>query len=272
MSTRRRRSGKQSSPPFPGLGRTTLIEFNGIARSAKTRSCMKVLRPRTGPGIIRSKRRSQSLDEFNIDHVTPGIANLRSIGLPAMRNTAARQLRIQPRTRGGVFWHRKIYPSPMWLDGFYMGEPFCTEYSKDFGEDNWNDIADQFVWMEKPVRDPKKGFLYRAWDESKEQRWANKQTRQSPHFWGRAMVWYAMALGDSLAHFPKDHPRRKEVIDILNRWVTAIEKVQDPKSGVWRTFSHLAERKRTASSVQLPQCSFLPLPAAFALDTCRKGQ
>lgn len=79
----------------------------------------------------------------------------------------------------------------------------------------------------------KKGLLYRAWDESKEQRWANKQTRRSPNFWGRAMGWYAMALVDSLAHFPKDHPRRKEVIDILNRGVTAIEKVQDPRSGVW---------------------------------------
>ena len=51
-------------------------------------------------------------------------------------------------------------------------------------------------------------------------------------FWGRAMGWYAMAIVDVLDHFPKNHPKRQALIDILNREMTALEKVQD-KSGTW---------------------------------------
>lgn len=179
------------------------------------------------------------LEEYNIDHVTPALAMMtlyRSTGQEKYKKMAElfrSQLKTHPRTKEGGFWHKKIYPWQMWLDGLYMGEPFYAEYSKVFGEDNWDDIANQFVWMEKHAVDPKTGLLYHGWDESKEQKWANKQTGQSPHFWGRAMGWYAMAIVDTLDSFPKDHPRRKELVAILDRLATAITKVQDPKSGVW---------------------------------------
>jgi len=179
------------------------------------------------------------LEEYNIDHITPGIAMMtmyRVTGQEKYRKIVEllrSQLKTHPRTNEGGFWHKKIYPSQMWLDGLYMGEPFYAEYSAVFGEDNWKDIANQFVWMEKNALDPKTGLLYHGSDESRQQQWANKETGQSPHFWGRAMGWYAMGLVDTLEHFPKDHPRRKDLIGILNRLVVAVEKVQDPKSGVW---------------------------------------
>lgn len=179
------------------------------------------------------------LEEYNIDHITPGLAMMtlyRITGQEKYRKMAEllrSQLKTHPRTKEGGFWHKNIYPWQMWLDGLYMGEPFYAEYSKVYNEDNWDDIANQFVLMEKHALDPKTGLLYHGWDESKEQKWANKETGQSPHFWGRAMGWYAMGLVDTLEHFPKDHPRRKELIDILTREAAAIEKFQDPKSGVW---------------------------------------
>jgi len=178
------------------------------------------------------------IEEYNIDHITPGRAMLtlyRVTGnekyLKAV-NLLRSQLKTHPRTKEGGFWHKKIYPNQMWLDGLYMGQPFYTEYSVVFGEDNFNDIANQFVWMETHARDPKTGLLYHGWDESKEQRWANKETGLSPHVWGRAMGWYAMALVDTLDSFPKNHPRRAEVVAILNREAAAIEKYQD-KDGLW---------------------------------------
>lgn len=179
------------------------------------------------------------LKEYNIDHITPGLAMLtlyRVTGQEKYRKMVEllrSQLKTHPRTNEGGFWHKKIYPYQMWLDGLYMGEPFYTEYSVVFGEDNFDDIADQFVWMEKHARDAKTGLLYHGWDESKQQKWANKETGQSPHFWGRAMGWYAMGLVDTLEHFPKHHRRRNELIDILTREAAAIEKFQDAKSGVW---------------------------------------
>jgi unsaturated rhamnogalacturonyl hydrolase len=179
------------------------------------------------------------LEEYNIDHVTPALAMMtlyRVTGQDKYRKMVElfrSQLKTHPRTNEGGFWHKKIYPYQMWLDGLYMGEPFYAEYSAVFGEDNWNDIANQFVWMEKNSRDAKTGLLYHGWDESKQQRWADKTTGKSPHVWGRAMGWYAMGLVDTLDHFPKDHPRRADLIAILDREATAIAKYQDAKSGVW---------------------------------------
>jgi unsaturated rhamnogalacturonyl hydrolase len=122
----------------------------------------------------------------------------------------------------------------MWLDGLYMAEPFYAEYAMLFHEDTaFNDIANQFIWMEKHARDPKTGLIYHACDESKQMKWANKETGVSPHFWARAMGWYADAIVDVLDYFPVNHPKRKALIDILNRLVTAVEKQQDKETGLW---------------------------------------
>ena len=115
-----------------------------------------------------------------------------------------------------------------------MGAPFYAEYTDLMHEDTaFNDVANQFIWMEKHARDAKTGLLYHAWDESKQQKWANKETGVSPLFWARAMGWYATALVDALDWFPENHPKRKDLVAILNRLVNAIEKVQDPKTGLW---------------------------------------
>jgi unsaturated rhamnogalacturonyl hydrolase len=144
------------------------------------------------------------------------------------------QIANQPRTKEGGFCHKGEYHSQMWLDGLYMGEPFYAEYSRLFNEPgNFDDIANQFIWMEKHARDPKTGLLYHAWDESKAEKWADKTTGCSPEFWGRAMGWYGMALVDVLEVFPADHPKRKALLEILSRYVTAILKVQDNQTGLW---------------------------------------
>lgn len=179
-------------------------------------------------------------DEYNIDHINNGKLLLllyRVLGKEKYKKAVdllRGQLKGHPRTNEGGFWHKKIYPYQMWLDGLYMGQPFYAEYSKIFHEeDNFSDITNQFVWMENHARDPKTGLLYHGWDESRQQKWANKETGLSPHFWGRALGWYGMAMVDVFDHFPKDHPGRDSIIGILNRFAKAVVKVQDPASGLW---------------------------------------
>lgn len=144
------------------------------------------------------------------------------------------QLRTQPRTTEGGFWHKKIYPYQMWLDGLYMGEPFYAEYSALMGDTSaFTDITNQFVFMERHSRDVATGLLYHGWDESKKEQWADKMTGRSPHVWARAMGWYGMALVDALEYYPVDHPGRKQLLPILDRFAEAVKKAQDHRTGVW---------------------------------------
>src|ERR1051326_8190622 len=139
------------------------------------------------------------LDDYNLDNINEGklLLTLYRVTEKEKYKKAAdllrEQLKTQPRTHEGGFWHKKIYPYQMWLDGLYMGEPFYAEYAATFHEDSaFDDIAKQFILMERHARDGKTGLLYHGWDESRKQRWANPQTGRSPNFWGRAMGWYAM--------------------------------------------------------------------------------
>ena len=47
------------------------------------------------------------------------------------------------------------------------------------------------------------------------------------------MGWYAMALVDTLDYFPKRNERQEMLIKILERLAVAVQKYQDPKSGLW---------------------------------------
>jgi unsaturated rhamnogalacturonyl hydrolase len=179
-------------------------------------------------------------DEYNIDNINNGkllLTLFRVTEKPKYKKAAdllREQLLHHPRTSEGGFWHKKVYPWQMWLDGLYMGEPFYAEYAMQFREDTaFNDVARQFILMERHARDPKTGLLYHGWDESKEQKWANKQTGTSPNFWARALGWYGMAMVDALEYFPAKHPGRDSIIAILNRFAKAVVKVQDGKTGLW---------------------------------------
>ncbi|MGA7161751.1 MAG: glycoside hydrolase family 88 protein [Bacteroidota bacterium] len=178
--------------------------------------------------------------DYSLDLIAPGRQLLylqKCTGEQKYRravDTLRKQLSMQPRTHEGGFWHKKIYPYQMWLDGLYMAEPFYAIYAAyDNEPKDFDDIAHQFIWMEEHARDSATGLLYHGWDESKEQRWANSASGTSPSFWGRAMGWYAMGLVDVLDYFPQDHPRRGELIAIFRRLADALLAFRDKDSKLW---------------------------------------
>ena len=148
------------------------------------------------------------------------------------------QMESQPTTSDGGYWHKKVYPNQMWLDGLYMAEPFHARYAKEYVQEKskkqkiFDDVVLQFDLIQKHSRDEKTGLLYHGWDESKEQQWANKETGNSQNFWSRGMGWYGMALVDVLDYLPEEYPSRQRIINYLNQYAKAITKVQD-KSGLW---------------------------------------
>jgi unsaturated rhamnogalacturonyl hydrolase len=184
--------------------------------------------------------RTYQQHEYNLDQINPGrlLFRLYETTREARYRRAAQRLREQilwqPRTDAGGFWHKLIYPFQMWLDGVYMAGPFMVEYAARFNEPElFDEAAQEILLMERVARDPQTGLLYHGWDERRRQRWADPQTGCSPHFWGRGLGWYVMALVDVLEHFPADHPQRAEIIAVLQRAAAAIVQVQDAESGVW---------------------------------------
>jgi unsaturated rhamnogalacturonyl hydrolase len=190
------------------------------------------------------------LDNFNIDHIKPGI-NLFDLYKHTREERYLKaihflrdQLKTHPRTSGGGFWHKGMYPQQLWLDGVYMNTPFYTRYGVEFNEpENFDDVLLQIREVGDKTRDPKTGLLYHAYDAAGEQPWANLQTGHSPNFWGRAMGWYMMALVDVLDYFPMQHPGRGEIITILSNLTDALLAYQYPENGLWYQVVDQPERE-----------------------------
>ena len=182
---------------------------------------------------------SYKFENYNIDMVVAGhhlfglYDNTKDARYLTAMKTLRSQLDAQPRTSEGGFWHKKIYPNQMWLDGLFMGSPYYARYNTTFENgDKLNDVALQFELVQKNMVDPKTGLLYHGWDERREMPWADKTTGNSPNFWSRSLGWYAMALVDVLDYFPTDHPKRPQLIAYLNSLAKAVTKYQDA-SGLW---------------------------------------
>lgn len=144
-----------------------------------------------------------------------------------------KQMSVHPRTLEGAFWHKLIYQHQIWLDGLYMASPFLAQYAVTFNKPEWiEDVMNQFLICAKHTYDPATGLYYHAWDESKNQLWANKVTGQSPNFWGRSIGWWYMALVDILDFIPQEHPQRGQLIRIINGLAETLPKYQD-KTGLW---------------------------------------
>lgn len=185
--------------------------------------------------------RTYKQDEFSIDNIPMGRVVLYLYNttheqkyLKAVQ-AVYKQLQGMPRTLEGGIWHKAIYPWQMWLDGIYMGQPFSAAYAKVFKSDSkvYDDVTNQFVWMEKHARDEKTGLLYHGWDESKGMKWSDNVTGRSPHFWSRAIGWYAMALVEVPGLMPEAHAGKQKLKEIFSRLAVAIKNYQDPETGVW---------------------------------------
>lgn len=144
------------------------------------------------------------------------------------------QLDTHPRNADGGFWHKKIYPHQVWLDGIYMGAPFYAEYAYRNSQVNaYQDIINQFLMAARHTYDPQTDLFRHACDVSRKERWSDKQTGQSLHSWGRAMGWYAMAFVDALEFIPKHEVGRDSMLIVFNHLAKMVKRLQDAKTGLW---------------------------------------
>lgn len=179
-------------------------------------------------------------EEFSLDRINSGKFIFRIYeqtkdekykkALALMRS----QLDDHPRNEDGGFWHKKIYPHQVWLDGVYMGAPFYAEYAyRNNQVEDYADVINQFLMAARHTYDPKTDLYRHACDVSRKERWADPETGQSQHSWGRAMGWYAMAFVDALDFIPQHEPGRDSMLVTLNHLAAMVKREQDPKTGLW---------------------------------------
>ena len=183
-----------------------------------------------------------SVDEYNLDNVNAGktLFALYDINGKEKYRRAIdliySQVQTQPRTAEGNFWHKKIYPNQVWLDGMYMAQPFYMEYETRFnGKKNYEDIFGQFYNVIEHMRDPKTGLYYHGYDASRTVFWCDKETGLSQNFWLRALGWYSMALLDTLDKCEVCRECEKEYEYLKQAFVDLTDsmlKLQD-ESGLW---------------------------------------
>lgn len=187
--------------------------------------------------------------EYNIDRIPSGLVlyllyektgeEKYRKAIEALRN----QLRYHPRTASGSFWHKKIYPYQIWLDGLYMGMPFYLTYEKLFENGNgYEDIIKQFNNARAVLFDEKKRLYYHAYDEKKQMFWADKKTGLSENFWSRAIGWYIMAIVDCYEIFPEEEKEaRKRLGELLAEAMEGLLLYQDKESGLFYQLTALSK-------------------------------
>ncbi|MGL1890864.1 MAG: glycoside hydrolase family 88 protein [Spirochaetaceae bacterium] len=184
--------------------------------------------------------RTFKIEEFNLDNINEARSLFKlydNTGKTQYRkamDTIFNQIKLQPRTKEGNFWHKKIYPNQVWLDGLYMALPFYVEYDKRFNDKkNYPDILKQIKVVFTVMKDDVSGLYYHAYDSSRKSFWSNDISGLSQNFWLRAEGWFLMALVDILEIVDdKDEQLHKFVSKILLDLIISLLKYQD-KSGMW---------------------------------------
>lgn len=149
------------------------------------------------------------------------------------------QLKEQPRTKEGNFFHKAIYENQVWLDGLYMAQPFYTMYANKFDKSLIKDVVKQFKNVYDIMFDKEKRLYYHGYDSSKSIFWADKTTGLSKNFWLRSIGWYTVSLIDVYGLL-EDEEDKKVIREIFIDTIDGILRYEDEEKHM---FYQVVDRK-----------------------------
>jgi unsaturated rhamnogalacturonyl hydrolase len=113
----------------------------------------------------------------------------------------------------------------LWADDLYMGLSFLARIAETTGDRKYyDDAARQVADFHKYLFDEQMGLMHHCWYSD------NRQPGVA--YWGRANGWAMLAQVELLDRLPADHPRRNELINLLQRHVLGIARYQGGE-GLW---------------------------------------
>lgn len=185
-------------------------------------------------------------EEYNLDNVNEGRVFFdlyEKTGDEKYKKAAYKlfnQLIDQPRTKEGNFWHKKIYPNQVWLDGLFMAQVFSYRFQANFGKGDYSDVINQFRTVERVMKDSSTGLYYHGYDSSKKMFWCDERGL-SKNFWLRATGWYLAALSD-VTSYMADGAVKTEFSVYLKNAVDSVLNFMDQDSGMFYQVVNMADR------------------------------
>lgn len=157
-------------------------------------------------------------EEYNLDNICEGRVLFdvyKMSGKEKYRKaieTLYGQIKRQPRTHEGNFWHKAIYPNQVWLDGLYMAQVFYSKYTGEFENGaHYDDILAQFRIVREKMYDPATGLYRHGYDASKTAFWAGEDGC-SKNPWLRSLGWFSAALIDVTADVDRKEFREEMTV------------------------------------------------------------
>ena len=115
----------------------------------------------------------------------------------------------------------------VWLDTAYMIAPYMAHFAK-LRDDAalLDDAVHQIITIAKRTEEPQTGLSWHAYDAA--------QGRIMGTLWARGNAWIVMAATEVLDVLPDEHPRRDELLRLLQDRCTVIAGLQH-QDGLWHT-------------------------------------
>jgi len=113
----------------------------------------------------------------------------------------------------------------LWADDLYMSVPYLARMGKVTGDRRYFDFAIQQVEnFNKYIFDPTAGLYFHTY--------YNDDNMNGVARWGRCNGWVALAQVELLDNLPANHPKRAQLVKLLERQIVGFSRYQDT-SGMW---------------------------------------
>ncbi|MCU7547551.1 glycoside hydrolase family 88 protein [Chitinophagaceae bacterium LB-8] len=129
------------------------------------------------------------------------------------------------RLEDGTFVRKFPYQNTLWADDLYMSVPFLARMGKLTGQNKYfDDAIKQVINFNKYLWDADREIYWHIW--------YSDLKRNGVAHWGRCNGWIMLAQIHLLDQLPQNHPKRKELIQLLERQIVGIARYQNAE-GLW---------------------------------------
>lgn len=114
----------------------------------------------------------------------------------------------------------------LWADDLFMSVPYIARMGKLTGDSKYFDFAiKQVESFNRYIYDSTTGLYFHCF--------YNDENTNGVARWGRCNGWLAMAQAELLTYLPANHPKRAELIRLLQRQIIGFARYQDGATGLW---------------------------------------